>query len=193
MALVAYLMWPAFWDRLLPGYALTVTRSGIAVVILIGCGYALAALVLESGSASLDVVMHFTKMVLGTYAIGVVCAILGARVSNRGRTDRVGPRRIVIADNCNYPQMAWNLRSTARAALRTFLPSIRRAWLPRSRIAPSPRRTCSSPLASRCKGAEESDGPPGVLAFRVVHDLPDLLGTPAGDGELASPRQRLLA
>ena len=47
--------------------------------------------------------------------------------------------------------------------------------------------------ASRCKGAEESDGTPGVLTFRVVPDLPDLLGTPAGDGDLASPRQRLLA
>jgi hypothetical protein len=37
------------------------------------------------------------------------------------------------------------------------------------------------------------DGTPGVLAFRVVPDLPHLLGTPAGDGDLASPRQRLLA
>jgi hypothetical protein len=96
------------------------------------------------------------------------------------------------ADHADYPQMTRNLSSSARA-LRTFLPSIRRAWSPRSRKAPSPRRNCSSPLASRCKGAEESDGTPGVLAFRVVPDLPDLLGTPAGDGDLASPRQRLLA
>jgi hypothetical protein len=59
---------------------LTVIRGDIAVVILIGCVYALAPLVLGPGAATFEALANrFTKMVVGTLAIGIVCAILGAR------------------------------------------------------------------------------------------------------------------